>query len=446
MEESELRQFIVSYIENRKQAKLDAFDKAADKQRAALSGEALAAAELTLVQKRRKIEHAYEVRTWLTDAASKASQIKRATHVLKFTHSSAKGSSRLDLFKDLSLPFLSTASLSHPILDTAVDNAAVLGIATFLTEEHQGNSLVAALQRGDHRSLGALAENPQQLAQWLAGFKQVLSDKQPSSHSLAKQIYFPVGDGEYHLLSPLYSSSLSQALDQRLNAVRFGEQAKAIREARRQKRWHDEVDVNYPGIAVQNMGGDNKQNVSALNVKRNGRSYLFNCSPPQWRSQDKPPVEHDTIFRNSGELYTRTRDQLSAMRKFLLSVKEVDNNREIRNQRRRYLDQLIDTLFGYVATVQNLRPAGWSVDSRLNVPLQLWLDPLRGLQDKDFLRERDAGDWQREVAYEFGRWLNARLQHEKLIFGEVERREWSTAALFKQRLRETERLLKEELA
>ncbi|WES89471.1 type I-F CRISPR-associated protein Csy1 [Dickeya fangzhongdai] len=446
MEESELRQFIVSYIETRKQTKLDAFDKAADKQRAALSGEALAAAELTLAQKRRKIEHVYEVRTWLTDAASKANQIKRATHVLKFTHSSAKGSSRLDLFKDLSLPFLSTASLSHPVLDTAVDNAAVLGIATFLTEEHQGDSLVAALQRGDHRALEALAESPQQLTQWLAGFKQVLSDKQPSSHSLAKQIYFPVGDGEYHLLSPLYSSSLSQALDQRLNAVRFGEQAKAIREARRQKRWHDEVDVSYPGIAVQNMGGGNQQNVSALNVKRNGRSCLFNCSPPQWRSQLKPPVEHDTIFRERGEVDALTYVERREMRQFLLSVKDVDNNREIRNQRRRYLDQLIDTLFGYVATVQNLRPAGWSVDSRLNVPLQLWLDPLRGLQDKDFLRERDAGDWQREVAYEFGRWLNARLQHDKLIFGEVERREWSTAALFKQRLRETERLLKEELA
>ncbi|MFB1118165.1 type I-F CRISPR-associated protein Csy1 [Dickeya dadantii] len=446
MEEGELRQFIVSYIENRKQAKLDTFDKAADKQRAALSGEALAEAELTLLQERREIELAYEVRSWLTYAASKANQIKRATHVLKFTHSSAKGSSRLDLVKDLSLPFLSTASLRHPILDTAVDNAAVLGIATFLTEEFQGDSLLAALQRGDHRALEALAESPQQLTQWLAGFGQVLTDKQPSSHKLAKQIYFPLGDGEYHLLSPLYSSSLSQALDQRLTAVRFGEQAKAIREARRQKRWHDEVDVSYPGVAVQNMGGGNQQNVSALNVKRNGRSYLLSSAPPQWRSHIKPPVEHDTIFRERGEVDALTYADRREMRQFLLSVKEVENNREIRNQRRRYLDQLIDTLFGYVATVQNLRPAGWSVDSRLKRHLQLWLDPWRGLQDKDFLRERDAGDWKEQVAHEFGRWLNARLQHEKLIFGEVERREWSTATLFKQRLRETERALKGELA
>ncbi|AYH49405.1 type I-F CRISPR-associated protein Csy1 [Dickeya fangzhongdai] len=440
-----LQAFILSYIETRKQTKLDAFDKAADKQRAALSGEAQAEAELTLAQQRREIEQTYQVSTWLTDAASRAGQISLVTHALKFTHSDAKGSSVFSTEPAADSAVLSTASLAQPAID-AVGNAAALDVAKLLQTEYHGDSLLAALQRGDHRALEALAESPQQLIQWLAGFGQVLTDKQPSTHKLAKQIYFPVGEGQYHLLSPLYSSSLSQALDQRLTAVRFGEQAKAIREARRQKRWHDEVDVNYPGIAVQNMGGTKPQNISALNSARSGRSYLLSSAPPQWRSQIKPPLDHDTIFRVRGEVDALTYTARREMQQFLLSVKEVENNRDIRNQRRRYLDQLIDTLFGYVATVQNLRPAGWSVDSRLNVPLQLWLDPLRGLQDKDFLRERDAGDWQREVAYEFGLWLNARLQHEKLIFGEVERREWSTAALFKQRLRETERLLKEELA
>ncbi|WP_023640697.1 type I-F CRISPR-associated protein Csy1 [Dickeya zeae] len=445
MEESELTQFIVSYIETRKQAKLDAFDKAADKQRAALSGEALAAAEVTLLQQRREIEQAYAVRTWLTDAASRAGQISLVTHALKFTHSDAKGSSVFSTEPATATDVLSTASLAQPAID-AVGNAAALDVAKLLQTEHQGDSLVAALQRGDHRALEALAENAEQLTQWLAGFGQVLSDKQPSSHKLAKQIYFPVGDGEYHLLSPLYSSSLSQALDQRLNPARFGEQAKAIREARRQKRWHDEVDVSYPGIAVQNMGGTKPQNISALNSARSGRSYLLNCAPPQWRSQIKPPLDSDTIFRNNGEVDALTYVDRRDMRQFLLSVKDVENNRDIRNQRRRYLDQLIDTLFGYVATVQNLRPAGWSKDSRLNVPLQLWLDPLRCRQDDAFRYAREGGDWKEQVAREFGLWLNDRLQHKKLIFGEVERREWSTAALFKQRLRETERALKEELA
>ncbi|WP_027710957.1 type I-F CRISPR-associated protein Csy1 [Dickeya chrysanthemi] len=445
MEESELTQFIVSYIETRKQAKLDAFDKAADKQRAALSGEALAAAELTLLQQRREIEQAYEVRTWLTDAASRAGQISLVTHALKFTHSDAKGSSVFSNEPATATDVLSTASLAQPAID-AVGNAAALDVAKLLQTEHQGDSLVAALQRGDHRALEALAENAEQLTQWLAGFGQVLSDKQPSSHKLAKQIYFPVGEEEYHLLSPLYSSSLSQALDQRLNAVRFGEQAKAIREARQQKRWHDEIYVSYPGIAVQNMGGTKPQNISALNSARSGRSYLLSSAPSQWLSQIKLPLEHDTIFRERGEVDALTYTARRELQQFLLSVKEVENNREIRNQRRRYLDRLINTLFDYVATVQNLGKAGWSTYSQLNVPLQLWLDPRRCRHDDAFRYARDGGDWKEQVAHEFGQWLNDRLQHKKLIFGEVERREWSTAALFKQRLRETERALKEELA
>lgn len=445
MEESELTQFIVSYIETRKQAKLDAFDKAADKQRAALSGEALAAAEVALLQQRREIEQAYEVRTWLTDAASRAGQISLVTHALKFTHSDAKGSSVFSTEPATATDVLSTASLAQPAID-AVGNAAALDVAKLLQTEHQGDSLVAALQRGDHRALEALAENPEQLTQWLAGFGQVLSDKQPSSHKLAKQIYFPVGDGEYHLLSPLYSSSLSQALDQRLNAVRFGEQAKAIREARYEKRWHDGVDVSYPGIAVQNMGGTKPQNISALNSARSGRSYLLSSAPPQWLSQIKLPLEHDTIFRVRGEVDALTYIARREMQQFLLSVKEVENNRDIRNQRRRYLDRLINTLFDYVATVQNLGKAGWSTYSQLNFPLQLWLDPRRCQQDDAFRYAREGGDWKEQVAHEFGQWLNDRLHHDKLIFGEVERREWSTAALFKQRLRENERWLKEELA
>ncbi|MGM3174604.1 type I-F CRISPR-associated protein Csy1 [Dickeya lacustris] len=440
-----LQAFILSYIETRKQAKLDAFDKAADKQRAALSGEALAAAEVALLQQRREIEQAYEVRTWLTDAASRAGQISLVTHALKFTHSDAKGSSVFSNEPATATDVLSTASLAQPAID-AVGNAAALDVAKLLQTEHQGDSLVAALQRGDHRALQALAENAEQLAQWLAGFGQVLSDKQPSSHKLAKQIYFPVGDGEYHLLSPLYSSSLSQALDQRLNAVRFGEQAKAIREARYEKRWHDEIYVSYPGIAVQNMGGTKPQNISALNSARSGRSYLLSSAPSQWLSQIKLPLEHDTIFRERGEVDALTYTARRELQQFLLSVKEVDNNRDIRNQRRRYLDRLINALFDYVATVQNLGKAGWSTYSQLNVPLQLWLDPRRCQHDDAFRYAREGGDWKEQVAHEFGQWLNDRLQHKKLIFGEVERREWSTAALFKQRLRETERALKEELA
>ncbi|WP_113626666.1 type I-F CRISPR-associated protein Csy1 [Pectobacterium peruviense] len=444
MEENKLAQFIVSYISTRKQAKLDAFDKEAEKKRAALSGEALAVAERELAQARQEIEQKHEACNWLTDAASRAGQISLVTHALKFTHSDAKGSSVFNAETVANAKTLSTATLAQPAID-AVGNAAALDVAKLLQTEHDGDSLVAALQRGDNRALEALAENPEQLAQWLTGFQQVFTNRQPSSHKLAKQIYFPLANGEYHLLSPLYSSSLAHALHQRISAVRFGDEAKAIRQAQRTNQWHDQLSISYPNLAVQNMGGTKPQNISALNSSRSGRSYLLSSAPPQWNSIEKPPQQHESIFRPRGEVDYHTRATLAQMQRFLLSVKDVENNRDIRQQRLRYLDQLIDQLFFYVASVQNL-PVGWSAESELKRAQQLWLDPYRAETDTVFRREREAGDWQQAVAYEFGRWLNRRLKHENLIFGEVERREWSTAALFKRRMREMESALKEELA
>ncbi|WP_233967854.1 type I-F CRISPR-associated protein Csy1 [Pectobacterium polaris] len=444
MSGEKLKAFILSYISTRKQAKLDAFDKETEKKRATLSGEALAEEELELAEKRREIEQKHEVHVWLTDAASRAGQISLVTHALKFTHSDAKGSSIFSAETAADAKTLSTATLAQPAID-AVGNAAALDVARLLQTEHDGDSLVAALQRGDHRALEALAENPEQLTQWLAGFQQVFTDRQPSSHKLAKQIYFPTENSEYHLLSPLYSSSLAQALHQRINAVRFGDEAKDIRKARKDNLWHDQLDISYPNLAVQNMGGTKPQNISSLNSSRSGRSYLLSCAPPQWNSIEKPPQQHDSIFRPRGEVDYHTRATLAQMQRFLLSVKEVENNRDIRQQRLHYLDQLIDQLFFYVSSVQNL-PAGWSAESELKRAQQLWLDPYRAETDTVFRREREAEDWQKAVAYDFGRWLNRRLKHEELIFGEVERREWSTAALFKRRMREMESSLKEDLA
>ena len=444
MSGEKLKVFILSYINTRKQARLETFDKEAEKKRAGLQGDALAAAEADQLQARREIENKYEVRTWLTDAASRAGQISLVTHALKYTHSDAKGSSIFCTQTQLDAQTLSTSSLAQPAID-AVGNAAALDVARLLQTEHEGDSLVSALQRGDNSALEALAGSPEQLSQWLTGFRQVFTSSHPSSHKLAKQVYFPLPNGEYHLLSPLYSSSLSQALYQRIYAVRFSDQAKSIRQAQKDNLWHDKPAISYPNLAVQNMGGTKPQNISSLNSSRSGRSYLLSCAPPQWHSSEKPPSQHSSIFRPGGEADKHTRAILAQMQRFLLSVKGVSNNQEIRHQRLRYLDQSIDQLFFYVSSVHNLSP-GWSAESELKRAQQLWLDPYRAKTDTIFRAELEAGAWQQAIVDEFSRWLNRRLKHDALILGETERREWASSALFSRRMREMETILKEDLA
>ncbi len=106
-------------------------------------------------------------------------------------------------------------------------------------------SLVDCIARDDSSALQPFAHSDAQL-KWMQGFKWVFIPKELSSHALAKQIFFPVNDNEYHLLSPLYPSSLMQVLYQRVGSSRYGESAKETRKAKKDKKYSSNITVDYP--------------------------------------------------------------------------------------------------------------------------------------------------------------------------------------------------------
>ncbi len=435
METHGLSQFITGYIHDRYQLKLETFNKAAEKQLSVASAEEKAGLEQQLFEQSRELEKKYNVRTWLTDAAARAGQISLVTHAVKYFHGDAKGSSVYSTVRNDETAYLTTATLPSPAVD-AVGNSAALDVAKLLQTEHEGDSLLASLKRGDFSALAALAENDMQAEQWVSGFMQALSDKTLSTHQLAKQLYFPVsGAGEYHLLSPLYSSSLAHALYQRISHARYSEASVAARKARREGHWHSEAVQYFPDLAVQNMGGTKPQNISCLNSARGGKNHLLRCAPPQWQQSLKPPVSHKTFLTAVSPKVTRV---VSDLRRYLHTVYERDNTMEIRQQRAEYVDELIGMIFSYAAEIQSLTDLqGWSQweDCVLKAAHQLWLDPLRQHTDPDFKLWREGGEWISEIAEDFAHWLNTRLkQDEKLNVGAVEFREWSV--LMRRRLRE----------
>jgi len=435
METHGLSQFITGYIHDRYQLKLETFNKAAEKQLSVASAEEKAGLEQQLFEQSRELEKKYNVRTWLTDAAARAGQISLVTHAVKYFHGDAKGSSVYSTVRNDETAYLTTATLPSPAVD-AVGNSAALDVAKLLQTEHEGDSLLASLKRGDFSALAALAENDMQAEQWVSGFMQALSDKTLSTHQLAKQLYFPVsGAGEYHLLSPLYSSSLAHDLYQRISHARYSEASVAARKARREGHCHSEAVQYFPDLAVQNMGGTKPQNISCLNSARGGKNHLLRCAPPQWQQSLKPPASHKTFLTAVSPKVTRV---VSDLRRYLHTVYERDNTMEIRQQRAEYVDELIGMIFSYAAEIQSLTVLqGWSQqeDCVLKAAHQLWLDPLRQRTDPDFKLRREGGEWISEIAEDFAHWLNTRLkQDEKLNVGAVEFREWSV--LMRRRLRE----------
>ncbi|SUP83964.1 CRISPR-associated protein, Csy1 family [Yersinia pseudotuberculosis] len=224
--------------------------------------------------------------------------------------------------------YLSSATLGQPAVD-AVGNAAALDVAKLLQTVHNGDSLLACLNRADNSPLAALAENPQQLALWVEGFKQALVDKQLTSHKLAKQFYLPVGPDQYHLLSPLFSSSLAQAMHQRIAEARFSDQSKEAKVAHKAGKWHSEARVIYLKTAVQNIGGTKPQNISYLNSVRGGKVWLLPCGAPPWKNIQKPPIKYRSIFHDRSEFTVLARNNLWQMQQYLLGVKRLSNTMDM---------------------------------------------------------------------------------------------------------------------
>ncbi|HDR2672009.1 TPA: type I-F CRISPR-associated protein Csy1 [Enterobacter bugandensis] len=427
--------FIAEYIAGRRQTKLEAFDKEAAKRSDTDSA--------TLAAERRDLELRYESRAWLTDAAKRAGQINLVTHAAKFTHGDSKSSSIYSEAVALE-GYLSTAALSGLEPD-AVGNAAALDVAKLLqTRVNGGDSLLASLKRGDRAALAAFTDDANQLDEWIAGFSRALTPGEPASHKLAKQGYFPVGEN-YHLLSPLFATSLVHAMHQKMIAFRFGDDVKAIWKARREKTWHPTPLTLFPHSAEIHFGGTKPQNISYLNSVRGGRSWLLSCQPPQWKKADKPPTTLRSIFTLGGQFDRRANSTVQLLVSLLARTGDYTNVR-IREARDEYIDALIDLLFVVASELQRDTWQNWTLScERLVTHQQLWLDPWRTKTDEAFRLERDKDDWQVSVATDFALWLNARLSKVLKDLGYVEQREWQTRERLRSNLREMEKIIREAL-
>lgn len=427
MVNDELTQDIREYIKHKKQAKLEDFDKKVAKRLESASIDSKQYNDLAeqLQNERAELETNYVPATWLTNAAKRANQIRVVTHALKFTHTDAKGTSLYDHSVKSADPqavkqYVCTQSLHKPAIDV-VGNAAALDVAGLLCLEHKGKQLIDYIAQNDTSALAPLADNNEQIKLWLSGFRQVLENNQPASHTLAKQIYFPVSEGhDYHLLAPLFASSLTQRLYETIIHHRYSDQAKEARKARKDGKYHEQPVVNFSQLAIQTFGGTKPQNVSQLNSKRGGRAFLLNAQPPQWQRQTKPPASKKAFWRGYERSCWKT---TKAFKNYLETNKNVDSNCYIRDKVRQFVDSLIEKLLNYAAIIQGL-PSGWSQEHELPESMKLWLDPFR--EDKDLQTKRAHDNWRDEIASDFARWLNNKLNknQSELVFAHAEFTEW----------------------
>lgn len=373
----------------------------------------------------------FQRNTWINDAAQKAGEVSIGmTHIAKLTHSSTK-TSNIDatIFdKNSSKSLVVTVGCSKEIKkDFAYSTAAYAQIAEFL-------QLIGKEICINPAALKPYAQDDDQAKEWQEQFSLAFNEKTKSSHILAKQIYFPlISATDYHLLTPLVSSSLAQVIYDRIWETRRKDAP--VNKARAEKTFSSETVSSFHRTAVLKATQTNHQNVSNLNGKRSGQLILLPAIPPQWQTQTqtKPPIHLKTLFNKrlaaqAGEPLTELKNLLLAIKANTLSV-NLQRKQLIRN----HITDIADVVFDYAAQIQGLkRYIGWSQDTQLPDHQQYWLDPLR--PDADFQTAKATLDWSNDIVIDFSKWINRQIKHKQLTLGVAHEKQWQK--LFAPLLRE----------
>lgn len=407
---AELRAVIVEFLNKRLADKLDGIK--GDDEKA--------------IKEKERLRAKFEQTAWLSDAANRVTQIQLVTHVLKATHPDPKISQATNLYvlptQLTKINLVGSHVLDEDFATDVTGNAAALDVYGFLTEPYQAGTLLDLARAGDPDFLHALSDDQDAARKWMTAFASIDVPRcpKPTSHTLAKQLYWPVSDNPhsddgFHVLSPLYASSLAHKVYGQLQDDRFSDEAKAAREARKNGLYSERPVREYRHMAVQQLGGTKPQNISQLNSERRGNNHLLASLPPVWQSVAvKPLLNTDSLFHR----YSRrplVRQHVKALLDFLKT--DPNPNLATRHQRAGYVDSLLDEFFQYTAELRELEP-GWSehTDCDLSMAHAHWLDPAGAAPPAPL-------DLVETISRDFAGWLNAEL-HAALPVGDPEFLAW----------------------
>jgi len=368
----------------------------------------------------------FSLQRWLEDASRRAGQMSMSTHPCTFSHPSARrtkegsvtpvvceacfeadGLLRSGNVRESEMDALGNAAVLdvYKLLDLRMDDGRRL--IEHIKEESEIGKAVVSSAGGDYESVRegflAMLESP---------------DDAVVTSSKIKQVYFPIDGQNYHLLSILSNSGIIYRLRRTIDRMRFGQEAKERREARK-KRECAEDHMEIYDLLLLGYGGTKPQNVSVLNNAMGGRTYLFRTMPPELLSRrvrfpKKDFFEESLSSKESQEHF-----------KALSKIVAIDyNNLNIRKARKRHYEALLEIV---VETMWSLRMVSdkqfYEAASKLKTWQKIWL--VEAYRDK---RTEDES-WLKEVKEAIGRWIAGGIERhssKNLAFGSEEMKDIHT--------------------
>ncbi len=313
----------------------------------------------------------FSLANWLPDAARRAGQLSMVTHPAKFSHPNAKATALIAEAAARKDGLLRSGNVKVEL--DVLGNAAALDVHKFLSLVLQDDLTV--LQHLEQKT----ETIKQQFTLPTASYDEILSgllaikqgNEKPKTHGGIKQVYFPVSDNNYHLLSILTPSGILYELKQRINQMRFSDEAKASREARRENKAGQDYSEVFD-LTLIGFGGAKPLNISVLNYQNGGVAFLLNAAPPVLSGRRLNPPRKD-FFDFS---YTRPESHRELFEGFHKTLSLAINNKGIRNRIKSLAKAIFFELIDRSWQLRYLEP-GWSDSDRYRTLAKyqkLWLD------------------------------------------------------------------------
>ena len=389
----------------------------------------------TLNEKLAIAKDKYQLDNWMDNAANKmAKQISFGTHISKGVHSGSKGDN-VNFEPETVLPngIVGHQTINHYKLDASGNAAALPLFSLFDFDVNDDKKIMDYIIEDNDNFKYCLSSDKTLSEHYFQIFKTLLIGEisEPCSSEYNKQILWPVNHetNTYMCIIPLYPSALTNLVYEKIQYIQYSDDVKIAKKNRFSSSAEKTPYTTLSDIATVTIGGSNPQGVSRLMSKQGGRNYLLPSLPPPIieKSKGLRVSKSATSIFGTGLQY-HAREAIEAIFK---SVKDARNIVDIREARKRAIDEMLFQIFSASDEIRSSLSAGWSKESNLERCEKLWLDPRRAdiEGEEEFKAEREASDaWHGQIIHRFARWLNSLLQAEfkdkANDFGDPEHLEW----------------------
>lgn len=226
------------------------------------------------------------------------------------------------------------------------------------------------------------------------------SQKKPeATDTHLRQVYFPIAEGEYHLLSVMPSSCLALEMYRRIRAIN----GHKIGCYNKKSETYGQPCEKITELTKIGFGGTKPQNISALNSRCGGKTYLLSSLPPSLPAR-KIRLPKSDFFRES----IWYKQQSSTLYRLHTYMKQDRNTIEIRRAIHDLVDEMISAVL-FAAYQIRAERIGWNEEeaySQLPTAQKIWLDDA-------YAEERKETSWADDISSSFARWVIR--SYEKLL-------------------------------